>query len=253
MQKRALVVCAAAAAAALSLLLTCSKSSNPSGPGEVNSTTTETYSYTTLGGNTIVVSFPQKIYSGSYCNGSAVISYHDTVPAFDDTMFYYFSGDSLFVGNGWALIRAGSGSGLTGRWDMVHWDQGGPDMVDISASTVIATFYNCHGTDFMAYNSSYIASHYTHVSVAQLGCNTVRLTGSTTGEVVTLTWDSDGNMTYSSSDSLHASKIVYENPATCPNNPPDWYNLFLTGNSAPGPVAKAIAPPAVGKKSHTWR
>lgn len=242
MQKRGLVVCAAAAGAALSLLLTCSKSSNPTGPGGDSGIRTETYSYSLLGSNNIIISFPERIDYWSSCNGNVLIAYRDTTPAGIDTVFYYISNDSLYisggVGNGGIFIRVGSGTGLAGQWSAAGTSQDGPDQLDIGAATVMVTFMECYGDDFMENDAPDITSTYTHVSVVQLACNSVRLTGSTTGEVVTITWDNDGNMTYSSSNSQHASKTVYENPTLCPNDPPTWYTPFLTGNSSPQPLVK---------------
>jgi hypothetical protein len=77
--------------------------------------------------------------------------------------------------------------------------------------------------------------------VEEISCSQVRLTGLTTDEVVTITWNADDDATYSSSTTGHATGTVYGNPTSCPNEAPDWFTEFLYDN-ANAPVPKRAAP-----------
>jgi hypothetical protein len=79
------------------------------------------------------------------------------------------------------------------------------------------------------------------------------LTGNTTGEVVTITWNASSDMTYSSSNAGHAAGTVYDNPAWCPNDEPDWYYAEFLGMNYKNlaPAAKRAKKPAVPRvKKH---
>ncbi|MDB5049334.1 MAG: hypothetical protein JWO30_2405 [Fibrobacteres bacterium] len=72
------------------------------------------------------------------------------------------------------------------------------------------------------------------VAVIVLGKHTVALKGRKSGETVTLTIDSEGNRTYTSSAADHPEYHYVENPKTCPNDQqPDWYGDFLDANLKP--------------------
>jgi hypothetical protein len=231
MRKQMMVFCAIAVCAGV-VLFTCSKSGGPTGPAEGGPTST-TYNYT-VSGDTLTVSIPQQITFRSHCNGNTLHANYDTIPAQDQSAIFILSGNVLTLIEPYdtaTYTRVGVGGVLTGSWKITILTENLPDQLDFGPSTVTATYpATCYGDGFMANEATYITANYSHVSVTQLSCNIVRLTGGTTGEQVTLTWDSDGNLIYSSSNSQHTTGIVYQNPTSCPNIAPDWYNLFLTAN-----------------------
>jgi len=70
-----------------------------------------------------------------------------------------------------------------------------------------------------------------NVTVVATGKYTVRMTGVTTGEIVTLTLSPNGDVTYSSSVSANTTFHYFDQPTSCPNNDqPDWYVQFLAAN-----------------------
>jgi len=262
MRKQALLFCVFAVSAGF-LMWTCSKDSGPTGPGDGGSVTTETrvYSYTVLG-STIIVSIPEDIYSYSYCNGNTLETYSDTSPAHDEPMPFVVSGDTLKFIEGTdtvVLIRMGSGSGLIGQWYVADTDlQNGQVRLDITTSTltVTITVNNCYVDDFIdSWNccGTWADSASYDITVLKLSCTQVRLTGNISGEVVTISWDTDGNMTFTSNNTGHAAHTWYENPTSCPNFYPDWYYTdFLYMNPKNTPAAKRAERPFVPRvKKHS--
>jgi hypothetical protein len=259
MQKRALFVCVGAVCA-IFLLLTCSKSSGPTGPGGGGGMHVQVTNYVRSGNDIITSELSSSCYGTTLVTRTIV----DTVPivlsgntlkAGVYSLDGNFSDPMAVVVIYYVFSRIGTGSDITGQWNLTGYDYEltagtltqierneldaqkaemnasvGQMQVDIGASTITRTY--CDADDYMESEAPYLTMLY-NISAAKLSCGSVQLTGNISHEVVTLTWDSDGNVTYSSSNSQHASKVVYENPSSgqCPNVPPDWYNQFLTANS----------------------
>jgi hypothetical protein len=237
MNNRAVIFCAAALGAAF-LLLTCSKK-NPAGPDEEgnNNQTVQTYLYTkTLA--TITVSIPQGIDTTRYCDPLAdtLVTAYDTVPAHVKIFPYVISaaGDTLTIYDTIDFMRSGTGSGLIGSWISISTVEDFPIRLAFTDTAVAMTFENvpyCYADDFIDYDWALDSASYA-VSLQRVSCTQVRLTGDSTHEVVTITWNNSGDKTFSSSDPGHVQHTWYENPASCPNEEnPDWYYAeFLNGN-----------------------
>jgi hypothetical protein len=117
--------------------------------------------------------------------------------------------------------------------------------VVITATTVTVTTYDCeYADDFIDdwnWGGASADSATYAVTVEMISCSQVRLTGLTTGEVVYVTWNASGDAT----DAGHAAGTVYENPTSCPNEPPAWYESgFLGANYKTVPAAKKARKPA---------
>jgi hypothetical protein len=238
-----MLFCAAIVCAGL-LVLTCSKNDNPSGPGGVNSTWTYTVS-----GTDLIVSHPQSIETD--CAGSYVTA--DTTFAYSDTSWFALSvnSDTMFVegdqGDTMFLTRIGTGTGIQGQWLMSQGDF--EATIEVGTQTITAS--TCFGDIFMAGEALWIELSY-NITVSQLSCSSVRLTGNTSGEQVTINYTQTGNspdnmdadITYSSSNAQHAPGTVFANPTTCPNDEPGWLDTFLLENNA-APAAKSAAQPAL--------
>ncbi|MGA2505943.1 MAG: hypothetical protein ABSF80_00510 [Chitinispirillaceae bacterium] len=112
--------------------------------------------------------------------------------------------------------------------------------------TVTETFVNCYADDWMSWDWASDSAYY-NVTATKVSCTQVTLTGNVTQEKVTISWNSNGDMTYTSTNSGHAAYTYYENPASCPDNyEPDWYySGFLDNNNRYTPTAKRAARPAV--------
>lgn len=68
------------------------------------------------------------------------------------------------------------------------------------------------------------------IAVEILDERRVRLTGRTSGEVVTIAW-TESEETYTSSVAAHSRHVYYRNPSACPNEPkPGWWQDFLVAN-----------------------
>jgi hypothetical protein len=247
MRKTAMLFCVGTAAAGL-LWLTCNKS--PSGPGDGGiGPTSETFSYTSTG-TEITISIPAQTYS--WCNNNTLMTY--TYPGQNMTMPYSISGDTLRITTGndtAAFTRSGSGSGLIGTWTPVDQGQDGEEgWIAFTSTAVTITTYDCsYADDFIEgwnMGGTYADSATYAVTVEKLSCSQVRLTGLTTGEVVTITWNASGDATYSSATAGHAAGTVRENPASCPNEPPDWYYSEFLGMNLKNlaPAAKKARKPA---------
>lgn len=95
------------------------------------------------------------------------------------------------------------------------------------------------------------------ITVEKINDSTVRLTGRITNELVTISWNTDGDgpynddVTYSSSVSTHATRTIYDNPTTCPNEPPAWYDSFLTMNAKVSGIGKKSV--NMSKQEALWK
>ncbi|MBN2189196.1 MAG: hypothetical protein JW699_07065 [Chitinispirillaceae bacterium] len=250
MRTTARLFCSAIVCAAGLLWLTCNKS--PSGPGDGGiGPTSETYTYTCTG-TEVTISIPALSYS--WCNTNDILVTY-TIPAFDMTVPYSISGNgdtlTAAMGNDTAVfIRSGSGSGLIGTWFPVDQEQTEfIQMVFTSASVTITTYECEYADDFIeGWNTggAFADSATYAVTVEKISCSQVKLTGLTTGEAVTITWNADDDATYSSSNTNHVQAIVYENPTSCPNEVPAWYESEFLGMNYKNlaPAAKRASKPA---------
>jgi len=99
------------------------------------------------------------------------------------------------------------------------------------------------------------------IIVETINSATVRLTGGTTGEIVTITVNNQGDRIYTSTDPTHASHTYYQEPVSCPNNTrPDWILEFYTDNGRENPpnyykkmVQKKSAKTGISVLGVKWR
>jgi hypothetical protein len=189
----------------------------------------------------------------SYCNNDSLVMNRDTIKESTDTnlfslsangdtlvmiytylSYFYdstFSIDSTIDTNKGILIRSGTGSNIQGTWtspDTGYFDKGITFI--ISSNTI--TMYNdqsfCYADSYLEW--AYLDTTFIAITTKKVSCELIQFTGNLTGETVTLSWDSNRNITYSSNVAAHTSGTVFENPMQCPNIPPDWYGRFIKGN-----------------------
>jgi hypothetical protein len=263
MRKRLMICCAVALAAGLAMW-TCSKN-NPTGSGDGGGSTIQTLTLTagyTVSGNYIILSFPQDISTHAYCAIDSLVTYYDTSLAYDQALSFVLDGNVLklaFDSDTAVFIRAGIASGLQGQWSLSDTSiQGGSVMLYITANTltITETYIDCYADDWMLYDWAYDSAGF-NGTAAELSCTQVRITGNTTGEQVTITWNNNGDMTYTSTDAAHAAYTYYQNPTSCPDDySPDWYysypdGFFYSNQSAPAAAAKRAIRPSVPRiKKH---
>jgi hypothetical protein len=213
-----------------------------------------------ISGDLITIHFPADTYTSTYCDYSADTLVTDVYidSAYTETDTFSLSGNTLTVwgpGPDTTIVftRVGSGSGIQGTWTTTMY--GATVTLVITATTLTMTESDisyCVADDFMTYYPYMYDTAYFAITATKLSCTQVRLTGDTTGEQVTITWNSNGDMTYTSnrtgSPYYHTAYTYYANPTTCPNNyEPDWFwsypDGFLTTNMK-GIGKKAVAPSA---------
>lgn len=208
---------------AVTLLMVCGDSDNAVGPNGPDNSIIVTY---TIVGNLIIVSYPETIYTYSYCDGNQLIVENDTSEAGSDTTsFLLLNNDNLLVIEGDTLTRIGTGSGIQGVWSMA-----GFGTITIGASTITVSESYSYADMFIEEWDMFPMAD--NVTATKLSENMVQLTGSISGEVVTISWNAAGDVTYSSSNSQHATGVVYDNPTACPNDEPEWLLLFLDENES---------------------
>ncbi|MGA2505945.1 MAG: hypothetical protein ABSF80_00520 [Chitinispirillaceae bacterium] len=261
MRKRLMIFCVFALAAGLAMW-TCSKKSNPSGPGggDIGGGNTQTLTYY-VSGTDIIATFPQEITTYSYCNGNSLVTENDTSPEYVSTMPYSISGNTLTLIQSTDTAyydRSGTGSGLTGIWVVVSAPYGWPSQLDVTATTIVATLTNCYADDIIdMWNSggTYADSAWYNVTVTKVSCSQVTLHGNVTNEQVTISFNSAGDATFTSTVSGHTAHTYYSNPTSCPNDYPDWYYTgFLDNNLKASPPAKRAVRPSVPRvKKHPVR
>jgi len=220
----------------------------------------EGYPYT-VSGNTMTVYRPEEIGSWSYCSGGypdTLVTQYDT--SYADTMVFTYnvSGNTLTLDMGGGqpatLTRVGSGTGLIGSWTPNDTGYDLPDTLIFTATTVYGSGNNdCNASEWINYQWPGYSAGFNGTAV-ELSCTQVLITGNTTGEQVGITWNSNGDMTYTSTEGTHDSHTWYENPTLCPNPwQPSWWWTFINGN-APTPAAKkAVRPSVPPMKRHPKR
>lgn len=135
-----------------------------------------------------------------------------------------------------SMVRIGTGSGIEGQWTSSNGA-----IVQISAGTVIVT--PTWADNFMA-NWADFGSDF--ITAQKTTSNSVTLTGNSTQEIVTITWNSVGDATYSSNQPQHAAGVEYYNPADCPNDPPAWVEAFVFGTAGAAKKALSKLPSDIG-------
>jgi hypothetical protein len=231
MNKRTACLGAVAATACL-LVWTCGKKSGPSGP-EDNGEPGVTYSYDTNGA-TINITIPEHTDTSRYCIIDSLVVEYDFFPAGILAWLYAVNGSVLTVidGNDTAsYTRSGAGIGLTGSWTLNGTNDLLPVKITFTATTVSLVYQKCRADEFIAFDWAPDSAAYA-VSLQKVSCTEVRLTGDTTRETVTISWNGSGDKTTSSSDPAHAAHTWYADPVSCPNDEyPDWYySAFLNDN-----------------------
>ncbi len=240
MRKAAIVLCICAGV----LFVTCSKSSNPAGGGGGGNNGTVVYTYTTSG-DSVYIKRPSgydSITAYSYCNGSTLVTGYDTSSGPPPSVYYNISGSTLtlrYCQNGCdtgVFTRTGSGTGLPGTWYMTGTQsQYFPETLIISSNTIATpngkTNSECW-SDLFLQDEWPLYSTVFKGSIDSVSCSEIKITGTTSGEQVTITWNSSsGNLTYTSSVSSHAQYTYYANATTCPDSDtPSWWASFLAAN-----------------------
>jgi len=242
MRKMVMLSCIFAVSAAL-MLWTCSKKSNP-----VNGVSSGSvpWAYTTSH-DTIFLADPGTTFS--WCD-STVLDTSIQAPTID-TMVYALSGngDTMWVVQNTGTqvcTRVGAGNGIQGAWSTV-FDSVMNGTIQVSATTITLTSI-CNAQMFMAEDASYLTDSLFNITTTEVSCNQVTLTGNISKEVVTISLNQpvldfdylgEFNTTFSSNNSSHAAFTIYANPATCPNDPQPWFEVFLIENSS---IAKRVEP-----------
>ena len=231
----------------------------------------ETLTYTVLG-DSITITMPQQIYANTYCNGNTLAIRYDTSLGWIQTMWFNVSVNTLSLdqgGNIATLTRVGSGTGLIGTWtpDIPGSDMPDTLIFDATTITVYGTGGNsCPADNYLQYRWYWDTSSQNgnlNGTIVELSCTQVRITGNVTGEQVTITWASNGDMTYTSTSTnpVRTPHTWYENPTSCPNNDsPDWWwtqypdnSGFMNQNQKASTAAKraAVGPSVPVMKRHS--
>jgi hypothetical protein len=235
MRNRARLFCIFTLCTAGLLVVLCGKKNSPTGPGDNGGGgTTEAYNYT-VSVDTIIVSLPQRTDTAIYCDPVAdtLVTEYAVIPAHDSTLLYRISSGNdtlmLYHTTDTSLFsRSGSGSGLIGTWTAAgtvplnSWTQ-----LVFTATAVTVTMRTCYAEEFIN-NEWPFDSAYFSVRVVQISCTSVQLTGDTTNERVTISWNGAGDATFSSTTTGHVAYTCRKKPLACPNNPyPDWYYPYF--------------------------
>jgi hypothetical protein len=238
MRKRVAFFCAVTAAAGL-LLWTCGKKSNPAGPPPDDGKTAATYSYIIIG-NTIRVSIPERVDTTRYCAPVAdtlVTTYNTTAAHF---MLYSYNISSNILTlvriNTAVYDRSGTGTGIIGSWIVASAVTDFPTQMvftDDSVAVTMAPTAECYAdSEYVRYLWPLDSADY-RLTINRTSCSQVQLTGDSTHETVTMTWNASGDMTMTGSISGHTAHTWYKNPLVCPNNQyPDWYYSEFLGPNA---------------------
>ena len=234
------------------LMVTCSKNDNPAGPGGTSNVLTMTY---TISGSTITITQPAQTYTDTYCSGDSLKTetYTDTAST-QSEQFQLIDNDTKLVVGGDTAVRVGTGSGIQGQWDM------GGETVQIGAGTItvdISQTSNTPADDFMNNEWSYMSS-LENITAVKTSNTSVKLTGNKSSEVVTITWNSAGDATYTSSLTANAPGTILAKPTKCPNAAPAWFEIFLSANSslvkraasAPSTISNGLFALLVKKPAH---
>jgi hypothetical protein len=238
MRKRVMFFCAVAAAASL-LLWTCGKKSNPAAPPDDGGQTTEAYSYTVVG-STIRVSIPLSVDTSRYCDplSDTLVTEYDTTAAYIRLYSFSISGTILTLTRVATAVynRSGTGSDLPGTWIAAGTVDNFPTQMVFTGDSVAFTMapaVGCYAdSEYVRYLWPLDSTDY-RLTINRTSCSQVQLTGDSTHETVTMTWNASGDMTVTGSGSGHTAHTWYKKPLSCPNNQyPDWYYSEFLGPNA---------------------
>ncbi|MGA2505942.1 MAG: immunoglobulin domain-containing protein [Chitinispirillaceae bacterium] len=204
----------------------------------------------TVSGDSMSIYEPPQISSYTYCNGTTLVTQYDTSGG-TFGMRYTVSGNILSLYECDTVymfcdtenfIRVGTGTGLIGTWIFNTYLS---DTLIFTPTTVAVYFSGsnnyCYADDWMSWDWAYDSIGFKGTA-AEISCTQVKITGNTTGEQVTINWNSNGDMTYTSTNSGHAAYTYYQNPTSCPDDySPDWYYTFLGQNNT-GTPKRAVRP-----------
>lgn len=237
MSKQVTALCVAAVIAAGLLFWTCGKK-NPAGPDDGGYVPAkETYGYVS-NTTSIFMFIPRHVDTNRYCADSLLVTNLDTINAYTLPYSYVINGTTLMLKRTDSAFytRTGTGTGLTGG----TWVQNGaveefPADMAFTADSVTLTMADSGGSEGDDYirNLWPVDSVSYHLTLSRISSRQVQLTGTVSGETVTLTWNTDGDKTVTSSSAGHYSYTYYANPRSCPNNPyPAWYYSDFLGPNA---------------------
>jgi len=198
----------------------------------------------------------------------------NTLKIFDDTLPVSDSEPNLIIFGYDIYTRQGTGSGLIGTWrltsysdsvvqgqltseekatfdsslQIVNWGISGDIfLIQFSASTMSTSLtINPYPIFAEAFKFSFDTLLY-NISVSIGNAQTAILTGNSTKEIVTITCDSAGDETYSSSNANNTTTVAYNN-TTCP---PGWYIAFLKDNPNVNPPTSSTAKKSTAKTAKT--
>jgi hypothetical protein len=281
---------AAMSIAALSLL-SCSKSSPTVYSGGQLYSETETLTYSSSGSILYVTNPLDIYRYCDGTNLIADTSYPETMPlsfvlsgnALTLTALDTLDSSQAVVQQNTNLARVDAGSDIQGTWRELpgtyHIVSGTPtagELQDLdgqlaslqcqlsymsngvritAAQITISTTYSA-ADDFIATwngtcNEQSADSTGEAITVRKINESTVQLTGTKSGEKVTITTDAQNNISYTSSIAANTAYTYYDNPTTCPDDyAPAWFTTFVTANSSSSTLAKH---PAMPGKLHAPR
>ena len=245
-----------------------SGTSSPTGPaGNPTPNYATTFDYV-VQGDSLLIFYPETIDTSRRCNGDTLVVDIDTAApdttisrfevSRDTLVLHVAEPDSFASDSSLAAVlysRIGTGAGLHGTWKPVVLVRADGERVELESLQESAVYEFIAGMT-MTIDESGIHTNgsfelmpgwFTEVMMFQLtwgltgwmydisdtvvADSQIVLTGNKTGETVTVTFYGEGDARYTSDDPAHEPGIVYDEPTTCPNDPPDWYSDFLSGNS----------------------
>jgi hypothetical protein len=166
------------------------------------------------------------------------VTEYDTTTAYIRIYSFGISGTTLtFIRVDTAVYnRSGSGSGLPGTWIATDTVENLPVQMVFTEDSVAFTMApaaECYAdSEYVRYLWPLDSADY-RLTINRTSCSQVQLTGDSTHETVTMTWNASGDMTMTGSISGHTAHTWYKNPLSCPNDQyPDWYYSEFLGPNA---------------------
>jgi len=251
----------------------CSNSTGPTTPLEENDDGNIFLGNYTTKSDTLVVITPMSIETRRECRGDTMVSVVDTNEADTVGVAYNLSGNTLTLTDTskvdsndilkYVLERDGAGNGLVGAWKIDRIEKGSGEVIEIQNNSLLDSTeipydqirihilsngkMEISGVDLSQMEAAFnimgwkigwgIIGWMYDITMADTVIDDkpgVVLTGNKSGEVVTILWNKEGDATYRSSNPDHQPHTVYENPASCPNDPPQWYGDFFGDNGVLG-------------------
>lgn len=225
------------------LFISCDDDTSPTGtsdtsPKPSSATYFLTDEGTIFGDNGSSFSVIRKDYS---CEDSVFKTETDTTK-----MTYRFSGDTLIVTDTSSsdsvskLKRIGEGSGLPGIYQIIEWgessDSSEAEMMKNAQIYINQSKFqvwmkkSAFSRDLLSGDDSTGIDNFFTIDTSSTGA--IKITGKKTSEVVTLTFQSDGKIRWTSSNPARTPVTInYINPTSCNEiGGPDWLMEFMFGN-----------------------